>query len=832
MRARTVATFVVAFVVVFAGFGILAADAANPAGFTAVVNPLTHIPAGGELIGTSCPAAGHCVAVGLDNGYEPISLAGDPSTWGLAQTREVTLPHTFDNNPGDGSLLLAATCTSTTSCVAVGGDGNDQPLVLRGNPATWTASQAHQITLGSSFSGDFFSELQSIACPSATACVAVGLDAGGQPLVLAGNPATWGAAQAKEITLGGTFGRNGELTSVACTSSSSCVAVGDDGNGMPIVLSGDPSTWDVPQVHEIALGASFGSEGYLSSIVCASSSSCFAVGNDRHRQPFVLSGDPATWGPAQAYQVTLGSGFGSQGRVYSLTCTSSSSCIAVGLDGNFQPLFLTGDPSTTWNALNAHEVALGSGFGSGGFLDSISCAPSACVASGSDENGQPLVLEGDPSSLNAPQAKEIALNGVKWGAFASPSSLTCLSATSCLDLGTYEDFALPGSYFMRGNPATWNQRTATPMTGVAPFSFLNGSTCPTAGDCVAVGYEIGLNAEPLVLAGSPSTWGTATPKKIALGAAFGSGGVLYSVSCSSTTSCVAVGQTNHGQPLVMKGNPATWTNANAVEIALPSTFHSHGALESVTCTSATACVAVGFDGSFQDLLWFSGNPASWNATTAKKITLTSALGTRGALFSVACTSSTNCVAVGEAGQLGARPVVVAGDPATWTVKQVFNLKVAAATASTVGGYGGPGGVGFVWSVSCEKTGYCVAVGGDGQAAPVYIAGNPKGWSTHPLVRPLKSAPSFTTAELTTSSCAPTKCFAGGFSNGGDFVAGLNGVATASAMRRAGTSAEQGVFSVRSWGGTRYPSRVNRSEGWSRFAKVGHHGSALALGAGH
>jgi hypothetical protein len=175
---------------------------------------------------------------------------------------------------------------------------------------------------------------------------------------------------------------------------------------------------------------------------------------------------------------------------------------------------------------------------------------------------------------------------------------------------------------------------------------------------------------------------------------------------------------------------------------------------------------------------FSGNPASWKASSAKRITLTSALGSKGDLYSVACTSSTYCVALGTSGKVGAsKPLVVAGNPATWTAKQAFNLKIAPATASTVAGFGASvteSDTGQEWSVSCDKHAYCVAIGGDNRAAPVYIAGNPKQWKGHPLVRPAKNGASFATADLTTSACTTTKCFTAGKANGGDFVASFTG----------------------------------------------------------
>jgi hypothetical protein len=765
VSARAVATLVALLVVGFGGFGILSADAANPGGFAAIVNPLSNLPSAGELAGTSCTSAGHCVAVGLDLGYQPLSLTGDPSTWGVGQAKEVTLPATL-NEFHFGSDLSAVSCTSSTFCVAVGGDGNTQPLVLAGDPATWTASQAREITLGGAF-GAIFSFLSSVSCTSPTSCVAVGTDGNFEPFLLVGNPATWTQAQATEINLDA----GGELDSVTCQSASSCVAVGTDGNFEPFSLSGDPSTWTAAQAHTITLPASFGPPdvgggGALTAVACTSASSCLAVGYDENRQPLTLAGDPSTWGVAQAHEVTLAK---ARSYLLSVSCPSASSCVAAGIDGNFQPLIVSGDPSTTWTSAQAHEITLGSGFNSGGELDSISCASvSTCLATGIDANSQPLSLAGDPSTWGAGQAQEIALTGVHFGLNAFPNTLTCVSAASCLDLGNTQR----SPYLIKSSPATWDTASAVQMTGVNPRSQLDGSACPTPTYCVAVGFSA-TTGEPLVLTGDPSTWGTTSGHVIALGALFGSHGALFSVACTSTTWCVAVGEDNHGQPIQLTGNPATWSSASAQEIMLSPRV---GALDSITCKSAISCVAVGFTaGRYQQPLVLVGNPSSWHP---RQITLGPFQGSVGALFSVACTSATYCVGVGYSGFFNIKPIIFEGNPAHWNTNIAFYLKVPKPTPTTVEGYlpfSAPDFTGILGSVSCEPRGYCVVVGADNRYAPLYKAGKPGSWRNFRwLSRPQKSAPSFTTAELTTTSCRATACYVGGSANGGDFISPLNG----------------------------------------------------------
>ena len=70
---------------------------------------------------------------------------------------------------------------------------------------------------------------------------------------------------------------------------------------------------------------------------------------------------------------------------------------------------------------------------------------------------------------------------------------------------------------------------------------------------------------------------------------------LYSVSCVSASDCVAVGYTNVGsavETLVMVWDGGVWS-----VVASPNAGSSLAQLFSVSCVSATECVAVGFTSS-------------------------------------------------------------------------------------------------------------------------------------------------------------------------------------------------------------------------------------------
>jgi uncharacterized repeat protein (TIGR02543 family) len=340
----------------------------------------------GQLDAISCASAATCTAVGYDANDQPLFLTGNPSNWTASNAIQITLGSGF----GSSGYLEAISCTSATTCTAVGIDGNGEPLVLTGNPSSWTASNATEITLGSGFSS--IGHLYAISCASAATCTAVGYDGHDQPLVLTGNPSSWTASNATQITLGSGFGSSGYLEAISCASATTCTAVGIDGNNQPLVLTGNPSSWTASNATEITLGSGFGSNGSLRAISCTSAATCTAVGYDGHDQPLVLTGNPSSWSASNATEITLGSGFSSIGHLYAISCASATTCTAVGYDGNGEPLVLTGNPSS-WTASNATEITLGSGFGSNGSLQAISCTSAAtCTAVGIDGHNQPLVV--------------------------------------------------------------------------------------------------------------------------------------------------------------------------------------------------------------------------------------------------------------------------------------------------------------------------------------------------------------------------------------------------------------------------------------------------------
>ena len=271
-------------------------------GWTPVAVPTPSGTGANWLAGVSCTSAESCVAVGT-----AVSSSGDPAEPVAYGELVLTL------HGGAWSAIVAPTpagtvasnglqgvdCSSSTSCVAVGGayepsSYSTPPMIETLSGGTWQPSSAPNPPGKRMYGG-----LIGVGCSSPEHCLAVGSAAdppGGDsywyPAAESG-PAPWTASSpglASWIDTG--------LAGAACPSATTCVAVGTESpNGPPVQTavavidtSGTWSALDLPTPAS-ASGAS------LSSISCATDTQCTAVGEE-----FGYSSD--------APEVATGTGFG------------------------------------------------------------------------------------------------------------------------------------------------------------------------------------------------------------------------------------------------------------------------------------------------------------------------------------------------------------------------------------------------------------------------------------------------------------------------------------------------------------------------------------------
>ncbi len=155
-------------------------------------------------------------------------------------------------------------------------------------------------------------------------------------------------------------------------------------------------------------------------------------------------------------------------------------------------------------------------------------------------------------------------------------------------------------------------------------------SCPSAPACTAVGsYTNQTGTLTLAERWTGSTWSIQTTP------APSSGGQLVGVACASTTACITVGS-RPGGTLAEGWNGSSWS--------IQSTPSPNGTtLSAVSCTSPTACTAVG---NYTDT---SSNYVTlaerWDGSRLSIQPTPTPTG-GGQLLGVSCTSTTACTAVG------------------------------------------------------------------------------------------------------------------------------------------------------------------------------------------
>jgi hypothetical protein len=223
-------------------------------------------------------------------------------------------------------------------------------------------------------------------------------------------------------------------------------------------------------------------------------------------------------------------------------------------------------------------------------------------------------------------------------------------------------------------------------------------SCGSSTQCVAVGAYSGASAtEPMVTTAASGAWGAGAAIGLPSGASSGS---LASVSCIAAGSCTAVGNDDAGgHPIVATDTAGAWSAATELT--------GTGSLAGISCLAGNICSAVGSDG---------GQPMAMNGTGGALTHVTAPTlptgATSGALSSVACTTPGNCLAAGNYVDAGGhtQAMIATETAGTWGQGALVTLPTGAAAS--------PGAT--LNSISCPTSGHCVAVGsyvnGAGQTA--------------------------------------------------------------------------------------------------------------------
>jgi hypothetical protein len=254
--------------------------------------------------------------------------------------------------------------------------------------------------------------------------------------------------------------------------------------------------------------------------------------------------------------------------------------------------------------------------------------------------------------------------GTGMGADNELSAVRCAKPSDCWAVGDREKPGGPPlDEALHWNGKKWAQ-VSTPTPGGTlkiDFNELFEVTCTSASNCWAVG-DYGSQPSPgeEVILNQALHWNGKTWHQVSVpnpaGSSADDANVLDSVRCTSASNCWAVGA--YGSldvPETTLTLALHWTGKKWAKVTTPNPGGTApgdlNELIGLSCTSASNCWATGEDGALNPEITFVTLALHWNGTKWAKVAVPSpggtATGALNDLSAVSCTNATNCWAVGD-----------------------------------------------------------------------------------------------------------------------------------------------------------------------------------------
>jgi hypothetical protein len=336
-----------------------------------------------SLYGVSCTSSSLCTAVGYyETSSRPFIAQTLIESWNGTSWSIVSSP-----NEGTGNnSLYGVSCVSSSSCTGVGdyvnSSGINQTLIESWNGTKWSiVSSPSKKTSTSALNNG----LKGVSCASSSLCTAVGYydNSSGihQTLIESWNGTKWSIVSSPSKKTS-TSALNNGLSGVSCASSSLCTAVGyyDNSTGTQLTLaeSWNGTKWSIVSSPSKKTSTSALNNGF-SGVSCASSSLCTAVGGYVNSSGTVLT-LAESWNGTKWSIVSSPNKATSNNDLQGVSCTSSSSCTAVGNYGSSSTptqALIESWNGTKWSTVTSPNE------GTGDYLYGVSCvSSSSCTAVG------------------------------------------------------------------------------------------------------------------------------------------------------------------------------------------------------------------------------------------------------------------------------------------------------------------------------------------------------------------------------------------------------------------------------------------------------------------
>jgi hypothetical protein len=318
----------------------------------------------------------------------------------------------------------------------------------------------------------------------------------------------------------------------------------------------------------------------------------------------------------------------------------------------------------------------------------------AIVAAGT--TGSPAVALAAPA-IGVPPTWHIVQEGFLPRAMPDNGlfGVSCPSPGSCVAVGDEGYSAAQRPLVESLREGAWKVTASPGTSGAFPVDFLNSVSCISIASCVAAGWASdpnGVTDRTLIETSRGGSWKvTRSPNLTTLS------NDLLGISCSSATACVAVGEygtSSSQKTLIETLERVTWTVATSPSAPPPFTVDF---LNGVSCISATQCVAAGFAATSNamrsrtliETLTVGGWKITPSPNTASPLN---------ELYGISCSSPVSCVAVGDAGTVASQKTLIETLPhGSWRVTSsphttgalntLYYARCRSSTTCVAAGYG-------------------------------------------------------------------------------------------------------------------------------------------------
>jgi hypothetical protein len=264
------------------------------------------------MFSVACPTAVLCLGVG-SNGFnftQGQAAPIDPTTGAIPNGQSV-------QSIVNTGAFFGVACPTTTACLAVGDNSvGSAGVAVPLNPVNGENTALVQTITGVGF-------FNAVACPTTTECLAVGGDLSGNSVVVPIDPTSGSLLSGQSVH---DITGMAAIAGITCPSSSECLAVGtnpDGSTGAAVLL--DPTSGAILGGHSVQ---DIPANGILLNVACASSTQCLGIGSDSDESTGqAVALDPTTGAVSSGQSVQTISG---TGVLFGVACPTSDLCQVMG----------------------------------------------------------------------------------------------------------------------------------------------------------------------------------------------------------------------------------------------------------------------------------------------------------------------------------------------------------------------------------------------------------------------------------------------------------------------------------------------------------------------